>query len=213
MEVSQCIVAFLDLCQAGGRFHERAARGFVPCFGEAMVACRTQKENSMRTLPLQRLATVLTLGMAIVGACASVHAAQAETHAHAGPDAVKLQLDAGRKWATDDALRGGMARIRGLVAPQLGAAHAGTLSTTQYAALAGGIEKEVGGIVANCKLDPKADAVLHVVIGEIGAGTDAMAGKTAGVAPAQGLVRVASAVNDYARHFQHPGFALIPVGH
>ena len=167
----------------------------------------------MRTLQLQRLAAALTLGMAIAGACTTVHAAQADTHTHEGPDAVKLQLDAGRKWATDDALRGGMTRIRGLVAPQLGAAHAGKLSATQYTALAGGVEKEVGGIVANCKLEPKADAMLHVVIGEIVAGTDAMAGKTAGVAPAQGLVQVATAVNDYARHFQHPGFALIPVGH
>lgn len=52
--------------------------------------------------------------------------------------------------------------------------------------------------------------MLHIVIGEIGAGTDAMAGKTAQPRPAQGLMQVAEAVNDYAGHFDHPGFKPIP---
>ena len=68
---------------------------------------------------------------------------------------------------------------------------------------------EVGGIVANCKLEPKADAMLHLVIAEIGEGADAMAGKTAGVKRAQGLVKVATAVNGYAEHFDHAGFKPI----
>ena len=79
----------------------------------------------------------------------------------------------------------------------------------QYTAIAVRIESEVGGIVANCKLEPKADEALHVVIGEIGAGTDAMTGKVAKQRPAQGLVQVANAVNDYAGHFDHPGFKAI----
>ena len=170
----------------------------------------------MRTLTLQRLAAALALGMALAGALATltIGAAQAQTtHAHEAAAPAALSLNAGRKWATDDALRGGMTRIRGLVATQLEAAHAGRLSAPQYAALAGRIEGEVGGIVAKCKLEPKADAMLHVVIGEIGAGTDAMAGKTNGVPAAQGLVRVASALNDYGRHFEHPGFQPIAMGH
>ena len=75
------------------------------------------------------------------------------------------------------------------------------------------VESEVGGIVANCKLEPKADAVLHVVIGEIGAGTDAMAGKDPKRRPAQGMVQVAQALNDYGRTFDHPGFKPIHDGH
>ena len=57
-----------------------------------------------------------------------------------------------------------------------------------------GTSAKVGGIVANCKLDPKADAMLHLVIADIGAGTDAMAGKDPKTRPALGLVRVAQAV-------------------
>ena len=135
--------------------------------------------------------------------------AHAQTHSHDSTTPAKLSLDHGKKWATDAPLRDGMTSIRALVEPQLAAAHAGKLSAAQYSALAGKVETEVGGIVANCKLDPQADAVLHAIIGEIGAGTDAMAGKTAGQRPAQGLVQVSRAVNDYAAHFDHPGFKPI----
>ena len=160
--------------------------------------------------------TAALAAASIVAALCGVLAgpAQAQTHAHdAATSPHALTLDNGRKWATDAPLRDGMDRVRGLVEPQIAAAHAGKLTAAQSAALASKIEAEVGGIVANCKLDPKADAVLHVVIGEIGAGTEALAGKAAGRSPTQGLVQVASAVNDYGRHFEHPGFRPLPVAH
>ena len=134
---------------------------------------------------------------------------QAPAHSRDATTPNKLSLDQGRKWTTDAPLRDGMNRIRTLVEPQLAAAHAGKLSPAQYAALARRIETEVGGIVISCKLEPTADAVLHIVIGEIGAGTAAMVGKTAPPRPAQGLVQVAKALNDYGGHFDHPGFKPI----
>jgi hypothetical protein len=135
--------------------------------------------------------------------------AQTATHDHAAAAPHKLTLNQGRKWATDEPLRAGMGRIRGLVEPQLGAAHAGKLAPAQYRELATQIETEVGGIVANCKLEPKADAMLHLVIADIGAGTDTMAGKDAKARPALGLVKVAQAVNQYGSYFDHPGFKPI----
>ena len=45
------------------------------------------------------------------------------------------------------------------------------------------------------------------------AGTDAMAGKAPKLKPQQGLVQVATAVNNYARYFDHPGFQPIHLGH
>ena len=164
----------------------------------------------MNCLKLQRLMAGLAVAALAAGAATLAAApAQAQTHGHEASAPTRLSLNQGRKWATDAPLRDGMGRIRALVEPQLAAAHAGKLGAAQYAALAGRIETEVGGIVANCKLEPEADAVLHVVIGEIVAGTDAMAGKTAPQRPAQGLVQVAKAVNDYAGHFDHPGFKPI----
>jgi hypothetical protein len=135
--------------------------------------------------------------------------AQTSAHDHSAAAPHQLTLNQGRKWATDEPLRAGMGRIRGLVEPQLGAAHAGKLTPAQYLELAAQVETEVGGIVANCKLEPKADAMLHLVIADIGAGTDAMAGKDAKTRPALGLVKVAQAVNQYGSHFDHPGFKPI----
>jgi hypothetical protein len=179
---------------------------------KAMSASRDRRRLKMNAVGFQRI-TAAVAATAIAAAVATFAAGpvQAQTHSHDHDAATraKLSLDHGRKWATDEALRGGMGRIRSIVEPQLAAAHAGKLSAAQYAALAGQVEAEVGGIVANCKLEPKADAVLHVVIGEIGAGTDAMAGKTAKQRPQQGLVQVARAVNDYAGYFDHPGLEPI----
>lgn len=146
--------------------------------------------------------------VALVGAPAA-WAAQPHEHDHGAAAPAKLSLDHGRKWGTDAPLRDGMGRIRALVEPQLAAAHGGKLSAAQYAALAGEVETQVAGIVSNCKLEPKADAMLHIVIGEIGAGTDAMAGKGGAAGAAQGLVRVAKAVNAYGSNFDHPGFKPI----
>lgn len=164
----------------------------------------------MNTFKPRRLATVVAATVITAAfASAAIAPAQAQTHGHDATAPAKLSLDQGRKWATDTPLRDGMNRIRALVEPQLAAAHTGKLSKAQYAALAGQVETEVGGIVANCKLGPDADAVLHVVIGKIGTGTDAMAGKKAQPPQAQGLIQVAKAINDYADHFDHPGFKPI----
>jgi len=148
---------------------------------------------------------------AAVLATSSVGPALAQTTAH-GHDATaphKLTLNQGRKWATDEPLRAGMEHIRGLVESQFVAAHAGKLTPTQYSALATRIEAEVGGIVANCKLEPKADAMLHLVIADLGDGTASMTGKNPAQRPADGLAKVVQALNQYGRHFDHPGFKPI----
>ena len=61
-------------------------------------------------------------------------------------------------------------RFRPLTAPQLPAAHKGTISAAEYAALAAKVEVEVGNIVANCKLPPQADAMLHIVLSDLAGG-------------------------------------------
>lgn len=160
----------------------------------------------MQTWGFQRLMTALAISATFVSFASGP--AQAQSHDHDAIAPAKLSLDHGRKWATDAPLRKGMDRIRALVEPQLAAAHT-ELSPAQYAALASQVEAEVGGIVANCKLEPNADEMLHIVIGEIGAGTDAMAGKAGQQRPERGLVQVARAVNAYAAHFNHPGFKPI----
>ena len=46
----------------------------------------------------------------------------------------------------------------------------------KYGALATKVSTEVAGIVQNCKLEPEADAQLHLVIADIMAGVEALPG-------------------------------------
>jgi hypothetical protein len=130
----------------------------------------------------------------------------AQTHAHDAAAPARLALDHGRKWPTDAALRAGMENIRKRVVPQLAR---GEANDAEQAKLAAQIERELGTIVAQCKLAPEADAMLHLVIADIGTGVDAMRGKDPAHTPAEGLRHVAHALDQYARHFDHPGFKPI----
>ena len=152
-------------------------------------------------------AAAMTLAWTLPGA------AQVTTHAEHAAESGKLRLDNGRKWEPDSPLRDGMSRIRMLVEPGLASAITGKLDPAQYVALAARVEGEIGYIVANCKLAPEPDEVLHVILAEIVAGTEAMNGKSAVHDPRQGLAQVASAVNSYASHFRHPGFEPVPAIH
>lgn len=155
------------------------------------------------TLAAAALASLLALGLP----------AQAESAHDHGAAEHALTLNHGAKWATDAPLRAGMDRIHGLVAPQLGAAHAGKLQAGQYRQLADQVGAEIAGIVADCQLEPAADAVLHVLIADLGTGVDAMSGKTAATPPVDGLLKVAQAVNQYQTYFEHPGFRALPIAH
>ena len=154
------------------------------------------------------------LGAALLAAAVSLgqyaatgSAAQAD-HSH-GATEQALKLDNGRKWATDPALRQGMNRIRGSLAPNLEAAHADRLKPAQYGAVAKEIGAQVAYIVSNCKLQPAADAVLHVIIADLLAAADAMSGKSADTSPRAGFVRALGALDDYAKHFEHPRWVAL----
>lgn len=127
------------------------------------------------------------------------------SHEHGASDA-KLELKHGKKWPTDAPLRQGMSNIRGAVAKEVKAIHAGKATPKQYEALAQKVTTEVAGIVQNCKLEPEADEQLHIVIAELIAGAEAMEGKAQGVTRQAGAERVAKALNAYGEHFDHAGW-------
>jgi hypothetical protein len=132
-------------------------------------------------------------------------AGDAHTHGHEAGEA-KLVLNHGKKWQTDAPLREGMENIRGAVAKNVKVIHADKASAKQYEALAAKVTSEVASIVQNCKLDPEADAQLHIVVGELMAGAEAMQGKVEGEARRAGAERVAQALNAYGEHFEHAGW-------
>jgi len=149
---------------------------------------------------IRRKLLLASLCLALAG---PVLAAGAEhSHGHGAP--VKLQLDAGKKWPTDAALRGAMGSLRETMAASLHGIHENRLKPAEYAALAGKVEQEAGRIVAECKLDARADEQLHIVVAELLAGAERMAGKVKGASRQGGAVRVIGALDKYATYFDDP---------
>ncbi len=154
----------------------------------------------MKTLN-RGIAALAGLCLALAGNAVAATDHHHAGHAHEAP--AKLELDRGRPWATDAPLRKGMDALRAAFAERLAAIHAGTLAPGDYAALGATIEVEVATIVAECRLEPKADAVLHVIVAELLAAADVLQGRAPGT-PAAGAHRAVIALNDYGRYFDHP---------
>lgn len=149
----------------------------------------------------------LLAAVACIGFGLAATPSVAQTHEHdAGGTIHTLQLDHGKKWATDEPLRKGMNEIRALIAANSAAIHAGKLAASQYAALGSQIEERVAYIVGNCKLGPAADANLHLVVADLIAGADAMQGKAGAASPRAGASKVVGALDAYGRYFDHPGW-------
>lgn len=130
-----------------------------------------------------------------------------DAHDH-GAASATLQLNAGKKWETDAALRKAMGEIRQSMASSLHAIHENKFSARAYGGLAKKVEGAVGDIVANCKLPPAADAQLHIVVADLLAGAEQMAGKAKRM---DGAVKVIGALDNYGKYFDDPGFQ--PIAH
>jgi hypothetical protein len=160
----------------------------------------------MKTLPATRrlLATsLIAAGLAAMNVCGGTALAAAPAHDHAAAPA--KPLPAGQRWQTDATLREGMTRIRGAFEPKLAAIHDRKLAPTDYQQLADATGREIANIVANCKLPPDADAALHGILADMGAGMDAMAGKSLDK-QRDGAIKVVAALDRYGQTFQHPGW-------
>lgn len=165
------------------------------------------KRNISDLLNTILLAAGLSLAATAHAAPAHQHGAH-ETH---GAAVESLQLDAGKKWQTDQALRQAMGKIRQAVAASMHEIHQNRLPATGYETLARTLEGEIGNIVANCKLPPKADAQLHLVVADLLAGSGTMAGKVGKAPRRDGAVQVIGALEKYASHFDDPNFK--PLAH
>ena len=157
--------------------------------------------NFLPSLAAAVLVAALASGQPVVAA---------EEHHHHGESsaaAQKLELNAGKKWATDAALRQSMDDINQAMARALPLIHKKRFSDSDYATLATTINQKVGYAVEHCKLEAKADAMLHLIIGELMAGAEIMEGKTAAKRH-DGAVRVRHALESYGKYFQHPNWKV-----
>jgi hypothetical protein len=156
-------------------------------------------------------AVLIALGLLLNAVAQAQHAhepaaAEDSHHEHdqAGAMVVNMQLDNGRKWPTDASLRTGMAAIQLAFDTDHAAIHAGTESDAQYAALAGRIEREVEGIIAQCHLSPAADANLHFAIADLSRGVGLMRGEDPARSRHDGTALVHGALIAYATYFDDP---------
>lgn len=150
--------------------------------------------------------SVLLVAFALAAA-SNIQAAEAQHHHHGAGEPAKLQLNAGKKWATDEHLRLAMNDINQAMSNALPAIHKNQFSNQDYQDLAATVSAKVGYAVAHCKLEPKADAMLHLVIADLMAGAEIMEGKSV-QARHDGAVRVLEALKSYGKYFQHPGWKI-----
>jgi len=191
------------------RFSNRCGKAESGHCSSIMPTIRTSslfntKGISMKTRPTLLIATLVvavTLG-------AGRSALAADPHKHGTGEPTNLALDHGKKWRTDEPLRKSMTEIRAALAAKQAGIHKGTLTPADYKALGAAVEAQIATIVAECKLEPAADANLHLVVTELAAGAEAMQGKSK-TKPATGAVRTVQAVNRYGQYFDHPGWKAL----
>lgn len=138
---------------------------------------------------------------------AAAPAAGAHDHGHdhgaQGGAPLKLELNDGKKWATDQPLRDGMHRMHQAVIPAYGAFNNKNLSADEAKQLTATIRAEIDGLIKNCKLDPKADAMLHIVIADLLTGAQLISENPM---DENGIPKIVGALHAYAEHFDHPNF-------
>lgn len=103
----------------------------------------------------------------------------------------------GERFAVDAPLQEGMGKIRAAIA-SLEHHEMGHLSDEQVIAQANEIEAQVQFLIANCKLDPAADAALHGIIGKLLEAAKALKDKPADATPVASL---RAALAEYPRLF------------
>lgn len=153
----------------------------------------------------------LALSLPLTTGAALAAATSAHDHGQASP--VTLELNAGQKWTTDAPLRQAMGDLRQAVTKALPAVHEGTFSNSQYDALGEYANKQVAYIVENCKLEPQADAQLHIIVADLISGADIASGKEQTHVRANGVVKLVRAMNSYGQFFNHPEWQDIALSH
>ena len=157
----------------------------------------------------QRLAATI-LGCVLTATTAFGQHTHEDEHEHGTTAVQQMQLDSGGKWATDAALRSGMAGIRGAFDADHPAIHDGRETDAQYAALADRIQSQVNLIVEKCKLPPEADANLHYVIADISQGVNLMRGQDPARTRHDGAALVHGALVAYGKYFDDPDWVAEP---
>jgi hypothetical protein len=123
------------------------------------------------------------------------------SHGHDENAVSGLSLDHGEKWETDAPLRQGMQSINEAVMNAVPAYHHETMTKSASEKLAKHINDQVNYLIANCKLEPGADATLHVLIGDLLTAANNVSNDPLSK---QGMPRLVNTLQQYQDYFEHP---------
>ncbi len=143
--------------------------------------------------------SIVISGLFCLGAVAPAVAQDHAQHEHEAVTSAAAQPPA-QGWATDAPLRMGMANIRTSV-EALRHLQRDHMSRQQALAEVAMIDQSIDHIIANCKLDPDADAVLHQVIAKLVHGS---AGLKSDLKDKAAMASLRAALLDYQRLFDDP---------
>lgn len=158
----------------------------------------------MKKYSLMQTATGLSLALAL--SLTTLPTMAEEEHDHGDAHSVELQLNAGQKWQTDAPLRQAMRGIGEALNSSLDAIHNNQLDAAGYQALAGEVNQQVAYMVENCKLEPDADAQLHIVIYRMMDSAQVMEKNSDIQEKRNGAVQLVGALDSYAQYFEDANF-------
>ena len=167
----------------------------------------------MKTTPKKRslifwfATTFLVVGTAI-GLWSHFHRGHTAGHDHDEHGETALSLNDGKRWEADLPLRTGMQRIRDAVEPVVLAQTKGRVAAPDTERLAAAIQENVSYLFANCKLPPKADATLHVLITDLLSGSAMLKEDPNSRA---GSALLVEALRKYPTYFDHPAWKPLDV--
>lgn len=132
----------------------------------------------------------------------------AESHDHHHEENAKsaLKLNNGKKWKTDAPLKAAMTEIKSLIEKNIGKIHEEKMKDEEFVALSDAIKVQLDSIFKNCKLPPKTDQMVHVVLLKIIEGNNEMKEKASAKDRHAGTVKIVEALSEYGKYFAHPGW-------
>lgn len=166
-----------------------------------------------------KLSTSTILVIMFYSVSGTVFAGKPELHHHTATHGQEqgghwdaaLMLDHGKPWATDTALRQGMGRIRDAVQSATPAFQKRKLSDARAKGLAKSIETSVNFMLTNCKLEPEADASLHVILVQLLSAANKIKSDPQ---TKNGMPRMHEVLAKYPLYFDQPGWkAVEPLVH
>lgn len=127
-------------------------------------------------------------------------ATPALAHRHAAHEPSPPPAASAARYPADAALRTAMGRVRNAVEAFEHARH-GHMGAEQVRALSAHLDAQIAKVFSECRLEPQADASLHVILGTLLKGSRAMREMPDDFSPVAAMER---ALADYVRMFDDP---------